>query len=81
MKTNASTWGTRRQHLIKMSVTKNVDGSENAGAKAVDLCKMIRDMIVINAQHMDGLRTECSPSAALTQQEIRALEVLFKSSN
>lgn len=36
--------------------------------------QIIRDMINISASRLEGLRTRCSSSAELTQQEIRTLE-------
>lgn len=35
-------------------------------------------MIDISADRLEGLRTQCSTTAELTQQEIRTLEVMLK---
>lgn len=35
---------------------------------------IIQDMIELSANHLHGLRTQCSTSAALTQQEMRLIE-------
>lgn len=35
----------------------------------------INAMIDIHAKHLEGLRTQCSTSAELIQQEIRTIEV------
>lgn len=43
--------------------------------KSIESCQTAQAMIDINAQHLDGLRTECATSAELTQIEIRTLEV------
>lgn len=37
----------------------------------------INAMIDIHAKHLEGLRTQCSTSAELIQQEIRTIEVEF----
>ncbi|XP_054155445.1 kinase suppressor of Ras 2-like [Oppia nitens] len=42
--------------------------------KTIDNCLAIQAMIDINAKHLEGLRTECSITAELTQNEIRTLE-------
>ncbi|UYV84793.1 hypothetical protein LAZ67_X003524 [Cordylochernes scorpioides] len=42
--------------------------------KALEGCLTAQAMIDINADHLDGLRTQCATSAELTQHEIRALE-------
>jgi len=36
----------------------------------------INAMIDIHAKHLEGLRTQCSTSAELIQQEIRTIEVI-----
>lgn len=36
---------------------------------------VVQSMIDISADRLEGLRTQCSTSAVLTQQEIRTLEV------
>ena len=36
----------------------------------------IKSMIDIHAKHLEGLRTQCSTSAELIQQEIRTIEVI-----
>lgn len=36
---------------------------------------VVQSMIDISAERLEGLRTQCSTSAELTQQEIRTLEV------
>uniref|UniRef100_T1J2I7 Kinase suppressor of Ras 2 n=1 Tax=Strigamia maritima TaxID=126957 RepID=T1J2I7_STRMM len=50
------------------------EDGENNLKKVMEQCAMVQSMIVINAGHLDGLRTECRITAELTQQEIRALE-------
>lgn len=47
---------------------------ENKIKTAVEACVTAQAMIDINADHLDGLRTECATSVELTQNEIRALE-------
>ncbi|KFM62098.1 Kinase suppressor of Ras 2, partial [Stegodyphus mimosarum] len=42
--------------------------------KAIEACNTAQAMIDINAEHLDGLRTQCATSAELTQHEIRTLE-------
>jgi kinase suppressor of Ras 2 len=37
----------------------------------------INAMIDIHAKHLEGLRTQCSTSAELIQQEIRTIEVRY----
>ena len=37
--------------------------------------EVVQSMIDISADRLEGLRTQCSTSAELTQQEIRTLEV------
>lgn len=46
-------------------------------SKAIEACNTAQAMIDINAEHLDGLRTQCATSAELTQHEIRTLEVSF----
>ena len=38
---------------------------------------VVQSMIDISADRLEGLRTQCSTSAVLTQQEIRTLEVFL----
>lgn len=42
---------------------------------AVQTIETIQSMIDVSAERLEGLRTQCSTSAELTQQEIRTLEV------
>jgi kinase suppressor of Ras 2 len=49
----------------KMAATRTTSLDEYATSQA---------MIDINASHLDGLRTQCELTAALTQGEIRAIE-------
>lgn len=42
---------------------------------AVQMIQTIQSMIDVSADRLEGLRTQCSTSAELTQQEIRTLEV------
>lgn len=58
--------------------TSNITGSlsaennsQNISANDLDV---IQDMIDISADRLEGLRTQCSTSATLTQKEIRSLE-------
>ncbi|KAK8765256.1 hypothetical protein V5799_032140 [Amblyomma americanum] len=48
--------------------------AENKVKSAIEVCATAQDMIDINAEHLNGLRTLCAPSVELTQHEIRALE-------
>ncbi|GFY68067.1 kinase suppressor of Ras 2 [Trichonephila inaurata madagascariensis] len=48
--------------------------SEDRILKAIEACNTAQAMIDINAEHLDGLRTQCATSAELTQHEIRTLE-------
>lgn len=50
---------------------------EDSVTKAIEACNTAQAMIDINAEHLDGLRTQCETSAELTQHEIRTLEVSF----
>ncbi|KAG8179292.1 hypothetical protein JTE90_024141 [Oedothorax gibbosus] len=47
---------------------------EDSVHKAIEACNTAQAMIDINAEHLDGLRTQCATSAELTQHEIRTLE-------
>lgn len=42
---------------------------------AIQMMETIQSMIDVSADRLEGLRTQCSTSAELTQQEIRTLEV------
>lgn len=42
---------------------------------AIQMIETIQSMIDVSADRLEGLRTQCSTSAELTQQEIRTLEV------
>lgn len=42
---------------------------------AIQTIETIQSMIDVSADRLEGLRTQCSTSAELTQQEIRTLEV------
>lgn len=48
------------------------DATEQEIRRALDV---VQSMIDISADRLEGLRTQCSTSAELTQQEIRTLEV------
>lgn len=49
---------------------------ENKRARdAIQTIETIQSMIDVSADRLEGLRTQCSTSAELTQQEIRTLEV------
>lgn len=48
---------------------------EGDDQRSIEACTTAQAMIDINAKHLDGLRTQCSTSAELTQHEIRTLEV------
>ena len=43
--------------------------------EAIQTIETIQSMIDVSADRLEGLRTQCSTSAELTQQEIRTLEV------
>lgn len=49
-----------------------VDAAEQEIRRALEV---VQSMIDISADRLEGLRTQCSTSAELTQQEIRTLEV------
>lgn len=51
---------------------------DEAVVKAIESCATAQAMIDINAQHLEGLRTECAITQELTQMEIRTLEVSKK---
>lgn len=38
--------------------------------------EILQSMIDVSATTLEGLRTQCAPSAELTRQEIRTLEVI-----
>lgn len=44
-------------------------------SQAIQTLLDINAMIDIHAKHLEGLRTQCSTSAELIQQEIRTIEV------
>ena len=48
------------------------EDAEQEIRRALDV---VQSMIDISADRLEGLRTQCSTSAELTQQEIRTLEV------
>lgn len=48
------------------------EGEDAELRRALDV---VQSMIEISAERLEGLRTKCSTSAELTQQEIRTLEV------
>lgn len=48
------------------------EDAEQEIRRALDV---VQSMIDISAERLEGLRTQCSTSAELTQQEIRTLEV------
>lgn len=50
----------------------DTEDAEQEIRKALDV---VQSMIDISADRLEGLRTQCSTSAELTQQEIRTLEV------
>lgn len=50
--------------------------SEDAEHEIRRAFDVIQSMIDISADRLEGLRTQCSTSAELTQQEIRTLEVI-----
>ncbi|XP_023215152.1 kinase suppressor of Ras 1-like isoform X3 [Centruroides sculpturatus] len=47
---------------------------EGEDHRSIEACTTAQAMIDINAKHLDGLRTQCPPSAELTQHEIRSVE-------
>ncbi|CAH1801681.1 unnamed protein product [Owenia fusiformis] len=47
---------------------------EDATTKAVKECKIAQMMIDLNAKHLEGLRTQCSMTQNVTQQEIQQAE-------
>ncbi len=53
---------------------KTVVGVSNTIQTLLD----INAMIDIHAKHLEGLRTQCSTSAELIQQEIRTIEVCIE---
>lgn len=50
------------------------DAAEQEIRRALEV---VQSMIDISADRLEGLRTQCSTSAELTQQEIRTLEVTY----
>lgn len=48
---------------------------EDAEGEIKRALDVLQSMIDISADRLEGLRTLCEPSAELTQQEIRTLEV------
>lgn len=60
--------------------------TKKVGLVAVNSCNTIQTLLDINAmidihaKHLEGLRTQCSTSAELIQQEIRTIEVIGASS-
>lgn len=42
--------------------------------------EILQSMIDVSATTLEGLRTQCAPTAELTRQEIRTLEVLYVAS-
>ncbi|XP_020279026.1 kinase suppressor of Ras 2 [Pseudomyrmex gracilis] len=47
---------------------------EDEEPNAVYVLNILQDLIDVSAERLEGLRTQCSTSAELTQQEIRTLE-------
>lgn len=52
------------------------EGSEQELRKTLHI---IQSMIDVSSERLEGLRTKCSTTAELTQQEIRTLEVKLQS--
>lgn len=47
-------------------------------AKAIETLKILNPIIILSAERLDGLRTQCATNAEITHQEIRTLEVRLK---
>lgn len=63
-------------HSAVIFVMEAETGCEIKRARdAVEMVETIQSMIDVSADRLEGLRTQCSTSAELTQQEIRTLEV------
>jgi len=48
---------------------------EECMRKTIEKCLTTQAMIDMNADHLEGLRTQCAVTAELTQNEIRILEM------
>lgn len=59
---------------ISDKMAKDEPNEELEIKNAIESCMTAQTMIDINTEHLEGLRTLCTTSATLTQQEIRTLE-------
>lgn len=59
------------------NLKKAVVGASNS-CNTIQTLLDINAMIDIHAKHLEGLRTQCSTSAELIQQEIRTIEVCIE---
>ena len=68
--------------LLCLLEMQGADGGRMA-VSASDSCDAIQTLLDINAmidihsKHLEGLRTQCSTSAELIQQEIRTIEAIL----
>ena len=53
------------------------DAENDAIERAYKSVRNVQDMIDLTARHLLGLRTECSTSSEITQNEIRTQEVMY----
>lgn len=61
----------RRRRMLSQGMADGEDATEQEIRRALDV---VQSMIDISADRLEGLRTQCSTSAVLTQHEIRTLE-------
>lgn len=77
-----SSAGTETETAIESPERRAEDGmadGEDAEDEIRRALYVVQSMIDISADRLEGLRTQCSTSAVLTQQEIRTLEVNLRS--
>ncbi|XP_060649442.1 LOW QUALITY PROTEIN: kinase suppressor of Ras 2 [Drosophila nasuta] len=60
--------------LTASSVSSSSSNNNSTTTTSESNLIIIQDMIELSANHLEGLRTQCSTTATLTQQEIRCLE-------
>lgn len=62
--------------LVTGSLLSHGMADEDAEQEIRSALDVVQSMIDISAERLEGLRTQCSTGAELTQQEIRTLEVI-----
>ena len=67
--------GDRARDVAVSPRPRGMADSEDAEQEIRRALDVVQSMIDISADRLEGLRTQCSTSAELTQQEIRTLEV------